>query len=162
LAFWPRRVVDRWRESVTQFLNSTDTVDLSVRRRFAAYDLALVRKMHDANIPFLAGTDAPAGFDLIPGASLHRELQWLVTAGFTPLQALQTATVNAASFLGRTKDFGTVSPGKIADLVLLSRNPLSDVANTRSVVAVIADGRYYSRLDLDRLRMQLMGIAASR
>ena len=118
--------------------------------------------MHDANIRFLAGTDAPEGFDLIPGASLPRELQWLVAAGFTPLQALQTATLNAASFLGRASDFGTVSPGKIADLVLLSANPLSDIANTRTVVAVIADGRYYSRLDLDRLRLRLMGIAASR
>jgi imidazolonepropionase-like amidohydrolase len=162
LAFWPRRAVDRWREGATQLLNSTDTADLSVRRRFAAYELDLVRKMHDANVRFLAGTDAPAGFDLIPGASLHRELQWLVAAGFTPLQALRTATLNPASFLGRTSDFGTVSPGKIADLVLLSANPLSDIANTRTVVAVIADGRYYSRLDLDRLRLRLMGIAASR
>lgn len=162
LAFWPQRAVDRWREGSTQFLNSTDTADLSVRRRFAAYELALVRKMHDANIPFLAGTDAPSGFDLIPGASLHRELQWLVAAGFTPLQALQTATLNPARFLGRISDFGTVSPGKIADLVLLSANPLSNIANTRTVVAVIADGRYYSRLDLDRLRLHLMEIAASR
>jgi len=55
-----------------------------------------------------------------------------------------------------------VSPGKIADLVLLSGNPLTDIANTRTVVAVIADGRYYSRLDLDRMRLRLMGIAASR
>jgi len=162
LPFWPRGVVDRWREGATQFLNSTDTADLSVRRRFAAYELELVRKMHDANIRFLAGTDAPEGFDLIPGASLPRELQWLVAAGFTPLQALQTATLNPATFLGRMNDFGTVSPGKIADLVLLSGNPLTDIANTRTVVAVIADGRYYSRLDLDRMRLRLMGIAASR
>jgi imidazolonepropionase-like amidohydrolase len=162
LAFWPRRVVDRWREGSTQFLESPDTAAQSLRRRFGAYELALVHKMNEAHIPFLAGTDAPAGFDLVPGGSLHRELQWLVAAGFTPLQALQAATLNPATFLGRTGDFGSVSPGKVADLVLLSANPLADIANTRTVVAVIADGRYYSRTDLDRLRLRLMGIAASR
>ena len=111
-------------------------------------------------MPFLAGTDAPAGFDLVPGASLHSELEWLVRAGFTPLEALQTATINPATYLGRTKDLGTVEAGKIADLVVLARNPLVSIGNTRSVVAVVADGRFYSATELNKLRLQLMDLAA--
>jgi imidazolonepropionase-like amidohydrolase len=90
---------------------------------------------------------------------LHRELEWFVAAGFTPLEALQTATINPALFLNRGRDLGTIASDKLADLVLLTRNPLVDIANTRSVVGVIADGRYYSQSDLVRLRLQLMGIA---
>lgn len=160
LPYWPRRAVDRWRQGSLRILDSTNTSTQAVQRRFVDHELEVVRKLHLANIPFLAGSDAPAGYDLVPGASLHRELQWLVAAGFTPLEALQTATLNPAVFLKRQSDFGSVAPGKIADLIMLSRNPLTDIANTRSVVAVIADGRYYSARDLERLRLQLMGIAS--
>jgi imidazolonepropionase-like amidohydrolase len=115
--------------------------------------------MHAAKIPFLAGTDAPAGYDLVPGASIHRELQLFVRAGLTPLQALQTATLNPAIFFGKTADWGTIAPGKIADLVVHARNPLVDIVNTRSVTAVVADGRYYSPRDLDRMRLRIMELA---
>jgi imidazolonepropionase-like amidohydrolase len=80
-----------------------------------------------------------------------------VRAGLTPLQALQTATLNPAIYFGRTADWGTVAPGKVADLVVLARNPLVDIANTRSIVAVVADGRYYSPPELDRMRLRIIG-----
>ena len=93
-------------------------------------------------------------------ALLHSELAWLVRAGFTPLEALQTATINPATYLGRTKDFGTVEAGKIADFVVLARNPLVSIGNTRSVVAVVADGRFYSAPELNKLRLHLLELAA--
>ncbi|MFY9550496.1 MAG: amidohydrolase family protein, partial [Thermoanaerobaculia bacterium] len=83
--------------------------------------------------------------------SLHQELQRFVDAGFTPLEALQTATINPASFLEKFLDYGTVANGKIADLVLLDANPLDDIRNTRRIRAVIANGRLYSREQLDRI-----------
>src|SRR5206468_63165 len=92
-----------------------------------------------------------AGVDVIPGPSLHHELERFVAAGFTPMEALQTATINPARFLGRISDFGTVEKGKIADLVLLDANPLDDIRNTRRIAAVVADGRYLSRGELDRI-----------
>ena len=116
--------------------------------------------MYDAKIPFLAGTDAPQGYDLVPGASLHRELQLFVRAGLTPLQALQTATVNPAIYFGKAAEWGTIAPGKTADLVVLRANPLVDIANTRAVAAVVADGRYYPPRELDRLRLRIMELAA--
>ena len=86
---------------------------------------------------------------MLPGFSLHLELQRFVAAGFTPMQALQTATIDPAKFLDKLNDFGTVEKGKIADLVLLNANPLDDIANSQKIAAVFSNGRYYSRAQLD-------------
>jgi len=78
-------------------------------------------------------------------------LGYFVKAGFTPLEALQTATLNPAQFLGKTAELGTIEEGKIADLVLLDANPLDDISNTQKIRAVSLAGRYLSRSDLDNL-----------
>jgi imidazolonepropionase-like amidohydrolase len=138
-----------WPRFTASIMKDLDTDPLAVRQRFVTHELELVRRLHDAGVPFLAGTDTPAGVDVIPGASLHRELARFVDAGFTPLAALQTATINPARFLGRLADLGTVEPGKLADLVLLDRNPLVDIAGTRAIAAVVLAGRYLSRDELE-------------
>ena len=155
-------VEQRWPRAQKNIARTLDTEPLPVREQFVAHELALVGKLHAAGVGFLAGTDTPAGVDLVPGVSLHLELQRFVAAGFTPLQALQTATLNPARFYGRLQDFGAVRAGQLADLVLLSANPLVDIANTRRIVAVIADGQYLSRPDLDQLQRNLQRIAASK
>ena len=155
-------VTKRWPASQASILKSLDTDPLAVREKFVEHELDIVRKLHAANVPFLAGTDTPAGVDVIPGISLHLELQRFVAAGFTPLAALQTATLNPANFYHKREDFGTVETGRIADLVLLEANPLENIANTRTIVGVVADGRYFSRDDLDRLRTRLKQLAASK
>lgn len=159
LAYWLRPAVEGWRKTAATQAAATDSAARAAETR-ATRRLALIKKMFDAGIPFLAGTDAPAGYDLVPGVSLHRELQLFVRAGLTPLQALQTATLNPAVYFGKTADWGTVAQGKIADLVLLSRNPLADIANTRSIVAVVADGRYYAPRELDRMRIRILDLVA--
>jgi imidazolonepropionase-like amidohydrolase len=88
---------------------------------------------------------------LVPGQSLHEELALLVEAGLTPLEALRTATVNPARVLGMADSLGTIEADKLADLVLLDANPLADITNTRRIRAVVANGRLYRRVDLDRL-----------
>ena len=98
---------------------------------------------------------------MTPGISLHLELQRFVAAGFTPLEALQTATINPARFLKRSSDFGSVEPGRIADLVILRANPLDDITNTRAIAGVIADGRYRSQAEIDALRRQIERVAAA-
>jgi imidazolonepropionase-like amidohydrolase len=155
-------VTTQWPAAQKGILKSLDTDPLPVRERFVTHELDIVRKLHAAGVPFLAGTDTPAGVDVIPGISLHLELQRFVAAGFTPLQALQTATLMPAEFYGKTNEFGTVAMGKMADLVLLKANPLVNIANTRSVVGVVADGRYMSERELEELRSRLRAIAATR
>lgn len=155
LAFWLRPAVEGWRKTaVTQGAASDSAFRAQATR--AARRLALIKRMYDAKIPFLAGTDAPAGYDLVPGASIHRELELFVRAGLTPLQALQTATLNPAQYYNKTAEWGTVAVGKTADLVVLTRNPLADITNTRRIAAVIADGRYYSGRELDRMKLKVM------
>ena len=158
LPFWGRQAVEAWRRAAVTRAEQTDSAARAASER-ATSRLGLIKRMYDMKIPFLAGTDAPAGYDLVPGASIHRELQLFVRAGLTSLQALQTATLNPAVYFGKTADWGTLAPGKTADLVVLGRNPLVDITNTRSVVAVIADGRYYSPRELDRLRLRIMELA---
>jgi hypothetical protein len=83
---------------------------------------------------------APHSF-VLPGLSFHHELQLLVDAGLTPTQAIQAATSWAAEVVRKDKDVGTLAPGKLADVVILSRNPLENIANTRSVETVLQGGR---------------------
>lgn len=113
----------------------------------------LVQLLHDANIPLLAGTDAlPNLPELVPGFTLHEELRLLTNAGhLTPLEALQAATLNPARFLHATDSLGTVAVGKLADLVLLTADPLAAIENTAAIAAVVANGRFYDRRALDIL-----------
>lgn len=138
-----------WPTFAADIVKNMDTDPLPVREKFVAHELALVARLQRAGVPFLAGTDTPAGVDVIPGPSLHHELERLVAAGFTPLEALRAATLDPARFLGRASDFGAVEKGRVADLVLLDANPLEDVRRTRRIAAVVANGRYLSRADLD-------------
>jgi imidazolonepropionase-like amidohydrolase len=108
----------------------------------------------------LAGTDSPNPF-VYPGFSLHDELGLLVRSGLTPAEALRTATVNPAIFLGLTDSLGTVSRGKVADLVLLDANPLTDIANTKRIRAVIQGGRLLDRTALDEMLANARSRAAA-
>jgi len=140
-----------WKRFTGQIIHEFNTDDLATRRRFVEKELEVVNAMHRAGIPFLAGTDTPPGVYIFPGFSLHEELQRFVAAGFTPMEALQTATINPAKFLGMEDRLGTVERGKLADLVLLDANPLDDIRNTQKIAAVIVNGRYLSRADLDKM-----------
>ena len=128
-----------------------------VKRTFAEYR-EVVRQMHRAGVTLLAGTDI-AGIR-IPGFTLHEELATLVEAGLTPQQALATATATPAAILNEAGDFGAVEPGRIADLVLLDRDPLADIRNTQRISAVIVGGKLLRRADLDALLRQAEELAA--
>ncbi len=155
-------VAQRWPKAQLGIARTLDTDPLAVRARFVTHELDIVRKLHAAQVGFLAGTDMPAGVDLVPGVSLHLELQRFVAAGFTPLEALQTATLNPARYYNRLQDLGSVQAGRLADLVLLGANPLDDISNTRRIVGVVADGQYLSRPALEALRQRLQRVAASK
>ena len=140
-----------WRRFTEDILKDQANDDLQTRQRFVAKEIEVVRDMHRAGIPFLAGTDTAAGVYVFPGFSLHEEMQLLAQAGFTPLEALQCATRNPAEYLGKLSEMGTLEKGKVADLVLLDANPLDDIANTQRIAGVVVTGRYLSRAELDRL-----------
>jgi Amidohydrolase family len=122
----------------------------SILRPILPLELENVRLFNKAGVLLLAGTDVGVPLQ-VPGISLHMELERLVEAGLTPLEALRTATLNPARVLEMADSLGTIESGKLADLVLLDANPLEDIRNTQKIRAVVADGRLYRRGDLDQL-----------
>jgi imidazolonepropionase-like amidohydrolase len=124
--------------------------DWKLRKDLYRRQLEIVTLLHEEGVSFLAGTDLSNPY-VLPGFSLHDELSAFVKAGFTPLEALRTATLLPARYLGATDSLGTVAAGKLADLVLLDADPLADIGNTTRIRAVIANGRFYDRAALDKL-----------
>ena len=119
--------------------------------------LELTHAAYRAGVPVILGTDAGDTY-VFPGSGVHDELGELVKAGLTPAEALRAATLAAAAYLDTTAHFGTVQPGRHADLVLLEGNPLEDIANTRRIRAVVLGGRVFDRAALDSL---LAGVEAT-
>jgi len=152
---WKNKTWKRFREEITQ---GYGTDDIATRKKFVEKELEVVRMLHKAGVSFLAGTDTPAGVHIFPGFSLHEELRRFVAAGFTPLEALQTATLNPARFFGMEEQLGTVEEGKLADMVLLSANPLNDIANTQKIAGVFVNGRYFYSAEIERM---LAGVEAA-
>ncbi|PHH80125.1 hypothetical protein CDD80_2813 [Ophiocordyceps camponoti-rufipedis] len=112
----------------------------------------LTKTLFDAKVPMVAGTDSPAGQNLCPGFSLLDELELMNEAGLSQLETLQTATVNAASSLGsKGLLMGTIEVGKLADIVLLDKNPLEDISNVRNISTVIADGQVFSKNEIEKM-----------
>jgi imidazolonepropionase-like amidohydrolase len=106
-------------------------------------ELAIVGALHRAGIPVVAGTD-----QTVPGHSLHREIELYVQAGFTPMEAIQAATIVPARVMGLDKESGTVEKGKRGDLILIDGNPLEDIRNTRNVEYVVTNGVMYHTAEL--------------
>lgn len=106
-----------------------------------AMDQKNLKALYDAGVLVGFGTDSGAMPTRIPGFSEHRELEDMVNAGLTPMQAIVCATKSNAALLGIEATRGTLRPGKRADLIVLAANPLDDITNTRSIVTVFHDGR---------------------
>jgi len=112
---------------------------------------ANLKRLQDAGILVVLGSDtssAGSGTGIVLGLASQLELTLLVEAGLTPLEALQAATINAAQMIGREKDLGTVEPGKLADLLILEANPLSDIGNVRRIYRVIKGGIEHDPVEL--------------
>jgi imidazolonepropionase-like amidohydrolase len=107
----------------------------------------VILALHKAGARLLLGSDAPQVFN-VPGFSLHHELAYLVEAGLTPFEALQTGTTAAAEFLATNA--GSVAIGRDADLVLLDANPLEDISNSSRVHGVMIRGAWHSSVQLEQ------------
>lgn len=121
-------------------------------------DKKFLKAFKKANIPLLLSTDAgTGGMGIVPGFSIHDELGILVENGFSPYEAIATGTVTASKIVKRMNgqdDFGTIAPGKRADLILVEQNPLEDVANARKIRGVMAAGRWYDQETLSKMLLQ--------
>jgi imidazolonepropionase-like amidohydrolase len=117
--------------------------DADVREKVFEKEIAAVGVLHHAGVTVVTGTD-----QAVPGFSLYREIELYVQAGFTPLEAIQAATIVPARVMSLDQELGTVEAGKRADLIVLGANPLDDIHNIRKVESVITNGRMYKCADL--------------
>jgi hypothetical protein len=118
----------------------------------------IVALFHQEGAPLLLGTDTSVRF-VIPGFSVHQELANFVDAGLRPFEALRCATSEAARFLEQEDEWGTVTVGKQANLLLLNKNPFADIRSVNDVNAVVINGFFLSRTDLDALLVHQESVA---
>ncbi|MBG9376971.1 amidohydrolase family protein [Panacibacter sp. DH6] len=114
------------------------------------FHFQLVKAFNDAGIPIVAGTDAGVS-GVVAGFSLHDELELLVQAGLTPKEALNSATLLSAQWLGIDKQLGSIETGKFADLILLDQDPLTDIRNTRKIAGVFVNGNWLDKTKLNSM-----------
>ena len=147
MKYMPADTVARWYRAKRDMLD-----DVNYHQETAARAVALrqrlILELHRNGAGLLLGSDSPQIFN-VPGFAIHRELEYLVDAGLTPFEALQTGTANPARFFGQRDMIGVVKTGAAADLILLDANPLDDITNTRRIHGVMVRGRWHPRRELD-------------
>jgi imidazolonepropionase-like amidohydrolase len=152
MARWPEmRFVDRtdlanWIKNKSEMTAKVSAAD---RSRFLAVRRRLIKMMQEGGVELLLGSDAPQVWN-VPGFSIHRELEYLVKAGLTPYQALESGTRRIAEFFGTSSERGTIEVGKRADLVLLEANPLQDIRHSARITLVIVGPHVLTREEIDK------------
>ena len=156
ISYMPEFALNGWNIEKDSIVSEVSKKRYALETEFYNKMIPILKLLQDKSVNFLAGTDYPNAYTY-PGFSLHEELQIFVEeAGFSPLEALQTATLNPAIFMEKESEFGTVEMGKLANLVLLNKNPLVDIKNTTTIEAVILSGQY---LNGNELRANIEEIA---
>jgi hypothetical protein len=150
IQYMPLFLTNRWNPATDFRFESWTAETYSLLRQEFDLKLKVLRAIHEAGIPILAGSDLANPF-IYPGFSLHDELQWMVKGGLTPAAALQTATILPARYLGWQARYGSVAADKIADLVLLDANPLIDIRNTQKIHTVIIHGKVFNKTVINSL-----------
>lgn len=155
LKYVPQSTIDQWTKAYDQRL---ETMPREAARNIAANRIRILRALNEGGVKILMGTDAPQQFS-VPGFSLHRELQWMKRAGMTPYQIMVSGTRHVGEYFKEQDSFGTIEPGKRADLLLLDANPLQDIGNVARISGVMVNGRWYPRAAIDaRLAGQVSGV----
>ncbi len=117
----------------------------TMRSQMEEMSASMIVPMQKAGVTILAGSDAgPFNSFVYPGESLHAELQELVIAGLTPRQALITSIINGPKFFGKENFFGSIAKGKVGDIIILNKNPLEEIENTRSIKFIVKNDKIYT------------------
>lgn len=160
MRYIPKAEQEDWKPENNMFSRYRTGAYITYQKREYGETLKGIKLAQQLGVSLLAGTDVVAPYSY-PGFSLHDELGLLVGAGLTPREALRTATVNPAKFLG-LKDQGGIAPGMKANLVLLDADPSQDIANTKKISAVVLRGQLLDRTKLDDLLNQAAKMASAR
>jgi len=141
-----KSIQDGWNRYISsRFLNVTRDKENRRVTKQRLEEFLLLFKERGGKI--LTGTDTPWPF-LVPGFSLHKELKLLVKAGLSPLEVLMSATKHSAEALNQEQNLGTIEEGKIADLLILNKDPLEDISHTQNIELIIKSGKIINRKEL--------------
>lgn len=153
MKYWSKAGLDAWARQTASFKGANEPPK-AVRDRYIALRRKIITTFHKAGVGFLLGSDAPQIWN-VPGFSIFRELEYLVDAGLTPYQALESGTRNVAVHFGTEAERGTVATGKRADLILLDGNPLTAISNVRKQAGVMVGGRWLPASEIAQRLTQL-------
>jgi imidazolonepropionase-like amidohydrolase len=156
----PRSMRERWKKGRDAYLARIGDGDFARNRKVAEIATSLVRAMHRAGVPLLVGTDS---FDawVVPGLSVHRELELLVQAGISPQEALVMATRDAAAFVGQGATRGTIATGKLAELLVLESDPRVDIRSTARIETIVLRGAVIDRAERERMKAEIEAAAGA-
>ena len=150
--YMPPETVERWERAVDERAAGADP---EADRRVAGLRRQILGALHEGGVPIVLGTDSPQTFS-VPGFSVHHEMALWVEVGMTPYEVLEAGTRRAAEYFGALDDFGTIEIGRRADLLLLTGNPIDDIANVARRGGVMVNGNWWPE---DRIQERLAGIA---
>jgi imidazolonepropionase-like amidohydrolase len=142
-----------WRQNKERLLNELKYSE-SGYNKFISIREKLIRAFHKAGVMILLGSDAPQVFN-VPGFSIHHEMRDMASAGMTPFEILQSGTVNVAHFFDESNRFGSITSGKVADLVLLEKNPLEDIRYAKTIEGVMYRGHWLPKAEIQNQLSQI-------
>lgn len=148
MKYMPKSTLDQWVNSKKGLISNPD-YSADQWERFNTIRRSLIRALQENGHGLILGSDAPQVFN-VPGFSIHHELQGMIEAGITPLQAIQAGTINAAKFFNMEGEFGEVKAGASADLILLKNNPLDDISNLRNPIGVMVRGQWLNKETIEK------------
>lgn len=141
---------------INRVMNASEKA-IEDRKHLDGFFVKLTKSLNEAGVGLLAGSDSGAFNSFTyPGISLHQELEALVEAGISPLDALRTSAYNGSKFLKQEADYGSIATGKLSDLVLLTANPLKDISNTQKVDWVIKGNQVFDKMTLQQLLQDVL------
>ena len=157
MKYMPASTLANWKDRKEQSTGAGSGFDLAQWEKFDAIRLQLIKALQHNGHGMLLGSDAPQLFN-VPGFSIHHEIAGMARAGLTPLQILQSGTINPAIFFGQEDQFGEIKEGLDADLILVNSNPMNDLSALKQISGVMVRGIWLSKEDIDK---KLDAIAAN-
>lgn len=155
MKYMPQDILDDWVQAKQNF-KERDDFQPEPSEKLMDVRRMLTVALYDAGAPMALGSDAPQFYN-VPGFSIHHEMQMMVNAGLTPYDVLVTGTRNPAEYFGKPEEFGTVTNGRRADLILLNANPLEDINNVKSRAGVMVRGEWIPESDIQQRLEEIAG-----
>lgn len=156
IKYLPKQYSDYWRSNKINYKTKsrfTSKEGLKRLEKQLKWQKEFTLMLHKQGVPLMAGSDTYGLF--VPGFSLHRELELINSAGLSAYETLKTVTVNPARYLNTIAESGTLNEGKLADMVLLDKNPLTNISHTRTILGVMIKGKWFDREALDKILLEV-------